>query len=518
MKPSSNLILIAGLLISCLGFVTVPVSADTFVELYEDSQGKLTTHPYLQPDTSITEQVIRFIDYPDVSVYDGLVFWGYTSRQSLFTSPIPEGDTGIARIYSTKGIIAEGYFGSDYTYNSLGGKTGGQFWINFYECNIENIIGPTASIGIYYFNGTHAGYLSGLGGIVIGAVSNSWDNGAGFGLYRSSTQSISCEVSNIVYQSEWNASIEATYNSGLISNVRYLRNGYYSSINLTDEDGISFYYDYSNSDIDYDFAHSNYNFEIINPYGRSFFESLIAEEPVEPKISVLASVKNIQDYSVIGDSTISFVSDTENITRTMPNGYDLFILAKDTWYNVSATADGYTPQLAYEPNLWTGSSAIDVWMIPTSEESNETVQMNWYVSESNSAGPGTLRLSNAVISINSKTLITDASGYASTILNRSGSISYTVKKDGYNTYSRAFTPNWQTYTPPTIDEHIQLLRIDEPVGGVTPAQTPDIRSSNQKAESAMNILFDNIEGIVQLAVVVLIISLISMIAGGGKKR
>jgi hypothetical protein len=202
----------------------------------------------------------------------------------------------------------------------------------------------------------------------------------------------------------------------------------------------------------------------------------------------------------------------------MPNGYDLFTLAKDTWYNVSASADGYTPQLEYEPNLWTGSSAIDVWMIPTSEESNETVQMNFYVSERNSAGPGTLRLSNAVISINSKTLITDASGYASTILNRSGSIYYTVKKDGYNTYSRAFSPNWDTYTFPTIDEHITLLKMGESIGEVTPVPTPDTRTTDQKAESAFNILFDNLESIVQLAVLVLIISLIGMIAGGGKKR
>ena len=293
----------------------------------------------------------------------------------------------------------------------------------------------------------------------------------------------------------WENTIEIKDYDKTLSYLTLTRNNYISTINITDSDNEVLFFSNTTDDfVEFPIMSDGLKFELISAYDTVFSESFFAEEEEEPTVSILASVKNIQDYSVIGDSTISFISDTENITRTLPNGYDLFTLAKDTWYNVSATADGFTAQQEYESNLWTGNSAIDVWMIPITEESNETVQMNWYVSESNPAGPGTLRISDAVISINSKTLLTDSSGYASTILNRSGSISYTVKKDGYNTYSRSFSPNWETYTFPTIDEHITLLKIGE------------------------SILFENLESIVQLAVLVLIISLIGMIAGGGKKR
>jgi hypothetical protein len=517
MKPS-NLSLIAGLIIICLIFAAVPASAESFEETYSEE-----SYQYSGEYTALTTGIsttsnwnnIVFYDYEDNTKYTNLYFWTYEGIQ-IYSSEFHVRNNRF-NIYTSNAkttLIASGLCNWDINFNLLGAQTDSQFWANFDFIDNTKITNRVAYI---YFDDYTPRITDHRSSVSFTSQPNT--NAGRIGVSDNPNDALACKVAIGTYQTvlmvDWTNTVSGTYNEGYISNIKLKRDGLISNFSVYDSSGGLIRNDKSALDLDFDIIASEYSYLLINPINTEYTNILTTTEST---VSVLASVKNIQDYSVIGDSTISFVSDTENITRTMPNGYDLFTLAKDTWYNVSATAAGFTAQQEYESNLWTGNSAIDVWMIPITEESNETVQMNWYVSERNSAGPGTLRLSNAVISINSKTLITDASGYASTILNRSGSISYTVKKDGYNTYSRAFTPNWETYTFPTIDEHITLLKMGESIGDVTPVATPDTRTTDQKAESAFNILFDNLESIVQLAVLVLIISLIGMIAGGSKKR
>lgn len=526
MKACKLSIILLFLLLIC--GISTPVLALDFENKYIESS---QTYNYYEWDSS-ENHYQSYSHQPQIDLvspvgsvnsgFDGLSFMSFSSDDG-FTTSIPEYDNELVYLYYGATKIGEGFFSLEQRYSGIiHTNTGFDWWLHITD--FDSSLLPASSTARITWNKASGSLISGLGTVELyrNFVEQEFENpNLPYFVVKTSTNPAYAVQgrTQVAVTPYWENTIEIKDYDKTLSYLTLTRNNYISTLNITDSDNeVLFFSDTTDDFIQFPIMSDGLKFELISAYGKVFSESFFAEEEEEPTVSILASVKNIQDYSVIGDSTISFVSDTENITRTMPNGYDLFTLAKDTWYNVSASAEGFTPQLAYEPNLWTGSSAIDVWMIPTSEESNETVQMNWYVSERNSAGPGTLRLSNAVISINSKTLITDASGYASTILNRSGSISYTVKKDGYNTYSRAFTPNWDIYTFPTIDEHITLLKMGESIGDVTPVPTPDTRSSNQKAESAMNILFDNIEGIVQLAVVVLIISLISMIAGGGKKR
>lgn len=527
MKPS-NLIAIVGLFICCLICLicaAVPaVSAETFEETYTENIYK-DSESIHNAGTGGPIYPFNFVAFPQYSTpdrYKGAYFLTYDGAGPVTISGCNENYNYPIECYESGSnqLLFSGHITYDNDYNLLGVKTHGYFWINIDYIAVNNIsVYNNNPFKIYsqdYSNvlatSFHMGSASpggftdtSIGNIMFGNTHGEWAAG---GLH-------------IYYQYPFETKVSGEYNVGQFSKINVERKNYISNFTLYDLDGNLLKNDYQAGDIEnFIFPKSAYRYTLQNEAGTVWEKILTAtaSETGNDTISVLASVKNIQDYSVIGDSTISFVSDTENITRTMPNGYDLFTLAKNTWYNVSASAAGFTAQQEYESNLWTGNSAIDVWMIPITEESNETVQMNWYVSESNPAGPGTLRISDAVISINSKTILTDSSGYGSTILNRSGSISYTVKKDGYNTYSRSFSPNWETYTFPTIDEHITLLKIGESIGEVTPVPTPDTRTSNQKAESAFNILFDNLESIVQLAVLVLIISLIGMLAGGGKKR
>lgn len=522
MKAYNQSIIMIMLLLSCMS-IPAAVTAIYFEHEYADTISD--TEEYSITFTAFVNTKVNELFFLTNSkeYYSGLKFLAHQVPSVGFYKSYPasatvySGDNIPVLLYADSArtvLIGRALYSWDTNYNALGNPISTDTWVHFEEFDSRLISGSTI-----YFDTEDPLKFFRLSNIRTGNLDDIGSNPSMGNIYLNSQGSYASGEYTTLYQgSLWENQISGTHTDDQISHLDLTRNGYRSNFTVWYGDYI-YIQDNSVNDISRDFPSQYYSYKIVSVYGNEYTEIF---EPVsdEPEtVSILASVKNIQDYSVIGDSTISFVSDTENITRTMPNGYDLFTLAKDTWYNVSASAEGFTPQLEYEPNLWTGSSAIDVWMIPTSEESNETVQMNFYVSESNSASSGNIRLKQAIITLNGeKTLITDNNGYASTVLNRTGSISYIIQKDGYVTYSRSFTPNWQTYTPPTIDEHIQLLRIDEPVGGVTPTPTPDTRSSNQKAESAMNILFDNIEGIVQLAVVVLIISLISMIAGGGKKR
>ena len=513
-----KIILVGLILLTLISGISL-VSAETFEETYEEYIYK-DSKSTVETSGTITATSMWFPQASTPARYKGAYFLTYEGA-GVTIPGCAENVNYPIRCYEefSGATVLTGHIAYDNDYNLAGQKTRGYFWINIDYIHSEG--------GFESANNRFSIYSQDMSVVLtssftMGGQSSLFftDTSVGNIYFHGSGLSTAAGGLHIYYKYPFENTVSGEYNVGQFSTINVERKGYVSNFTLYDLDGNLIRNDYSSGDFEnFIFPKSAYRYTLQNEAGTVWEKTLQVEGTTEG-INVLASVKNIQDYSVIGDSTISFVSDTENITRTMPNGYDLFTLAKDTWYNVSASADGYTPQLEYEPNLWTGSSAIDVWMIPTSEESNETVQMNFYVSESNSASSGNIRLKQAIITLNGgeKTLITDKNGYASTVLNRTGSISYIIQKEGYNTYSRTFSPNWGTYTDPTIDEHIQLLRIGEPIGGVTPAPTPDTRSSNQKAESAMNILFDNIEGIVQLAVVVLIISLISMIAGGGKKR
>ena len=543
MKPS-NLIAIVGLFICCLICLicaAVPaVSAETFDETFSEYTVNVYEFTYNTgsndfrfanpnvlslhlPQHPANYNGLRFCSFESNKVHikkDGAYLTTHNQIPCIFTGA-STGNTYNVLMSVTTSLSAFGAYQKTYiTFEFLDYADILSISDNYLKLTFPDST-YTVSIDSDYHNPTSGSTFWSLSVTpTITSSSGDTNNEIRIGGYSASPSGYvepTGQKSRVITNAIWENNFASEYGD-LFSQITLTRKNHYSTLNIYDLNENLIFTEYSNSDLDLSISYPQYMLNLISPSNTNYNRTLSSGEAADGRVSVLASVKNIQDYSVIGDSTISFVSDTENITRTMPNGYDLFTLATDTWYNVSATAAGFTAQQEYESNLWTGNSAIDVWMIPITDESNETVQMNWYVSESNPAGPGTLRISDAVISINSKRLLTDSSGYASTILNRSGSIFYTVKKDGYNTYTRSFSPNWESYTFPTIDEHITLLKIGEPIGEVTPVPTPDTRTSDQKAESAFNILFENLESIVQLAVLVLIISLIGMLAGGGKKK
>lgn len=525
MKAYKHSIILIMLLLSCMS-IPAAVTAIYFEHEYADTisgteEYSITITAYMNTQNNNLFYITNSKEY-----YSGLKYLSHQVSAVGFYRPI----SGGAAIYAGDNIpvllyadaartvlIGRALYSWDTNYNALGNPISTDTWVHFEEFDSQLISGSTI-----YFDTEDPLKFFRFTSIPTGNMGNAGSNPSLGNIYLTAQNSYASGEYVTVYQgSVWVNQLSGTHTEDQISHLDLTRNGYRSNFTVWYGDHI-YIQDNSVNDISRDFPSQYYTYKIVSTYGTEYTEIFkpVSDEP--ETVSILASVKNIQDYSVIGDSTISFVSDTENITRTMPNGYDLFTLAENTWYNVSASADGYTPQLAYEPNLWTGSSAIDVWMIPTSEESNETVQMNWYVSESNSASSGNIRLKQAIITLNGgeKTLITDNNGYASTVLNRTGSISYIIQKDGYVTYSRSFTPNWETYTHPTIDEHIQLLRIGEPIGGVTPAPTPDRRTNIQKVDSALSIIFSNIEVFAGLCSIVLLFSYLGWMsdAVGGKRR
>ncbi|EHQ36451.1 hypothetical protein [Methanoplanus limicola] len=132
---------------------------------------------------------------------------------------------------------------------------------------------------------------------------------------------------------------------------------------------------------------------------------------------------------------------------------------------------------------------------------------NFYISEqTNAAGDTAPLTSPAAVTLNWQTKLTTSSGYVSFQVNKSAQVSYTIRKDGYVTVSRIYTPSW---TGDTINEYIAIRPEGQVLpGDPTAAPTPDHRTDTQRAEAAFSIIFSNIEAFATLTCIVLLLSFI----------
>jgi hypothetical protein len=315
----------------------------------------------------------------------------------------------------------------------------------------------------------------------------------------------------------WESDISGSYLGDLPSSITLSRYQVQTNFTLRNRAGEILYTDYSDQDIDYDFFESEYSYNLTSPKGRIYTQSFFNPEPENETISVLASVLSTADYSLIGGATLYFNSTVHNVSRTLQNGYGLFTLYPNVEYTVSGSAEGYREQTSvHEQITFLADSPYDLLLTPSENVTSGYAQLNFYVRTANTVGSGTLAVPNAVITLNSEnTLITNSAGYASKTIDKNSSISYTVTKSGYKTYSRSYTPVWGTND--VSDEYITLLAEGATTGGITPTPTPDTRSSNEKAESAFTFIFDNIETITQLGILIVILAMLNMIPGMGTK-
>ncbi len=495
MKPS-NLILIAGLLICCLICAAVPaVSAETFSDHYAESEysrTELTYSPSGSGTSGTSSQL--YLYFPDTSTnYENAFFLTYIGSNIRITKNGSYGD------YRNIPVTIAGYSATlsyDETENFLGQYV--KSYIGIYFDNPENVE-SLSGYQLISFSSEYSPSIS-LPGMFSGYIDQNIDlHGSiqhrvyfaayNYGYYfgASDTQCIT--------NYNWESDISGSYLGDLPSSITLSRYQVQTNFTLRNRAGEILYTDYSDQDIDYDFFESEYSYNLTSPKGRIYTQSFYNPEPEEDTISVLASVLSTADDALIGGATLNFNSTVQNVSQTLTSGYGLYTLYPGVEYTVSASAENYQEELSTNPTItFGGDSRYDYYLKPVYGVENGTVQLNFYVTTANTAGSGYIKVPQAVITLNSaSTLITNDAGYAYAVLNRSGSISYTITKDGYKTYSRSFTPNWETWSSDTFEEYVTMLKEGTAIGDVTPEPTPDTRSNVEKAESAFDIIFNNIE-------------------------
>ena len=524
MKPS-NLSLIAGLLIICLICAVVPaVSAETFEIQYNEPRVGSDEYSVSITDSRNTGEYELFYITDSKEKYTGLRFLSNRVQSTGFYKTISGNSIYAAdnipiRLYADSGrtiSIGSALISWDTSYNILGSPIRTDTWVNFDNFEYNKLSGST----IYFEPEIPSQYFR-LLSIPTGNIDNSGSSSFFGNIYLKAQSSFSSGQFVAVYAGNgWENTIFGTHSDAEISHIDLIRNG--NKSNFTVYYGSNVYIqDYSNNNISRDIPAKYYTYVIVSSLsGTEYTDTFDPIIDTGPTISVLASVLSTADDALIGGATLNFNSTSHNVSQTLTSGYGLYTLYPGVEYTVSASADNYQEELSTNPTIiFGGDSRYDYYLKPVYGVENGTVQLNFYVSTANTAGSGYLKVPNALITLNSaSTLITNDAGYAYATLNRSGSISYTIRKEGYKTYSRSFTPNWETWSSDTFEEYVTLLAEGAAIGNITPTPTPDTRDYNQKAESAFSLIFDNIEGISELAVVVLILSLIGMMTGGGKKK
>lgn len=255
------------------------------------------------------------------------------------------------------------------------------------------------------------------------------------------------------------------------------------------------------------------NISVVSPFDENYFYNVSIGDSVN-NVNIFSHVWSTGDNSLIAGVSVNYtaVDDSDQVIQTLTNGEGIVVLQKNTPYYFTATAEGFRSQSNIPDTVeFLASTQHGSYLVPIVENAsagNGTV--NFHVSTYTSSG-STIVLEGAIIEVNGQTLITNDAGFAHIDINKTTAINYAVSKTGYQPVSRIYTPSW----PPGyeyIDEWV-TLRADGQIlpGEPTAEATPDTRTNVQKADSALNILFENIELFATMAVVILIMSFIKWI-------
>ncbi|WP_157202250.1 hypothetical protein [Methanoplanus limicola] len=288
------------------------------------------------------------------------------------------------------------------------------------------------------------------------------------------------------------------------------RDGYFSTYSRYTNDIITVT-DISDNDINDVVSTNDFSIVITSLAGNNYTYTNDNEAAPSNEVSIITRVKSLSDNSLIAGSKAYYraLDGSDLVNQTLPSGTGEFLLQKGLRYEYWAEASGYENQTSIpDQAAFYADSSNEIRLTPTyGDEPGEGMGVyNFYISEqTNAAGDTAPLTSPAAVTLNWQTKLTTSSGYVSFQVNKSAQVSYTIRKDGYVTVSRIYTPSW---TGDTINEYIAIRPEGQVLpGDPTAAPTPDHRTSEAKAESALNIIFDNIEAIATLSVVVVILAM-----------
>ncbi len=204
---------------------------------------------------------------------------------------------------------------------------------------------------------------------------------------------------------------------------------------------------------------------------------------------------------------------TTVVNETLTGGYGQYSLPMTEGFNpahygVSVTASGYTqrvPSIFFD--LKTGRTLV-IEMEPTGEPPAEetNVYAQFYV-----LTPAGAPVGSALVQTNNSAKFTNGQGFAQFEVAKNTTYSYSVTKNGYASASGSYTTD--TTSPEIVRVTLVPGTVPTPTlePGATP--TPDTRTNTEKADSAINIIYNNVEGITALACLCVFVGLMRLMSG-----
>ncbi|WOF15993.1 hypothetical protein F1737_04385 [Methanoplanus sp. FWC-SCC4] len=509
MKNRNLSIILTGLLI--ISILAVPVSAEVFEKVYEDKKGQTVQPDYtasnIYTSSWSSDNVYFYNKWED---YSGLYYFAIssTSPNIRLTSNQDVDNIPFTIKYGSK-IYASGKFSYREKFNYLNQYSGFEIWFLFDEFKSEELINDNVPISsklqidsVYDFNGKHGSgltlsdYKQSIRLVQSGTGTYQYPDIQGFIVTATSAK--------------WKLKLHSDFQPDQVNYINAEKYGFVSNITLKNENGDILFNDKTSDDYNYHFVNIPLYLEIENPFGKKYNEILGSETSSPDEVNILTHVYSTADKSLIGGATVTYNatdgSDTQ--TKTFSSGEGIVKLKSNLEYSVTASADGYRMQEGSAPTVsFSQDTQFGLFLTPTGTNvSAGSGVINFYVKTYTPDG-NLEPLEGALIQINGKSLISNSAGYAQYEINKTAPITYSVSKDGYISFSRTHSPEWPESN--VLDEFAFLRKKGMILPGEpTPQPTLDTRTQNQKAESALNIILDNIEAIAALAVVVVILSFV----------
>jgi hypothetical protein len=501
-----------GLLI-CLLFIG-SVSADTYEETFEDSvyvYNGMTSSCVNWPKNVYLNN-LYIAEASPAAATTGLYFYTFESGNSadLLETDIVDAKVTFFNDSGKTNEIGTGTFNARSTYTT-GAKSGFDIWIFFDDFDNNQITSNYVPFTVtggnpHLYSYCHQGSIT----------TNTNADGLTMGICAAS---VVYGDHQTVIKDDWEQSLSIETDNYYLNMVTLIRNYKYSELYIYDESEATLKYDYNYFDLDSYVKGIPYSIKLTNPYGTVFERDLLLDSDIIETINVLTHVFSTADNSLIGGATVTYNATDgsgDNQTKTLATGEGIFVLQHGVTYDFFAEAEGYSMQIGSTPQpSFYGDTQFAVYMSPAAAAGSGNGILNFqvfYYTDSGEVFP----LENAIIEIENTTLITNAAGYDQYEIDKNSTISYSVKKDGYVSFSRSYVPAWVT---DSIDEWIYIREVGQTLPGEpTAIPTTDTRTGNEKAEASFDIVFDNLEAIASLCVLVVIFGLFEMIGGGGKKR
>lgn len=548
-----NIFLIALCFIVAGAILTVPVMADTgSIDFYE--AGAFSTYSSSASGSelysaSTAYDLMHTCFFGDIGEYQGTLFTLEGDYKGIWISGVVSSECNFAMNYGGD-EIGHGIVFYTSRYDNSSNQIGADLIYYFQTWDASGLDDETALTVTYTDDAdgigtmtTHYYCKTGTNNLWQEPLAAAFDSDRGFsfvapGYYVKYMEEV--HASQIVLQTiAHDQTLTYESNSAGIYEIDFTRNGISNLVTINGQyDGKQLYH--GTSDVDFTVYGSdvNYNIYVENiAAGADWEQTMLSgtEAPADPtdtNESISMQLTNLANGANI-PGTLNFTEGVNSSVFNLASGYGSVDLEPEISYNVTATASGFE---TLNGIIWFDSStAITVqgstgYITRTGSASTDNLAYKFSLEPTYTGEDENFSVYNVVVTGEGAGALAGAGvtidGISTKVANNAGGASFTISRN--TAYSVSITyPGFQSFNYPinlttsTYTDYI-TLQIDPTGVYATPTPTPDpddgesgesatyvdLRTNEQKTEDALAIWFDNTEVIAQLALMVVILSLI----------